>query len=293
LGAGQPLTASGSTLYGITPWGGANGGGTLYSFNNTTNTENILHAFGGYGDAEGISGAINVSGSMLYGDAQNGGAYGGGAIYSYNLNTNSENVLYSFGGGIPISVTLSGSTLYGLTVAGTIFSYNLNTNTETNLFSSVGFPEGNLVVSGSTLYGVTSGGIYSYNIGTDTLTTLHSFNYSSDGGGTAGYIMLSGSTIYGMTNGGAAYNAGAIFSLNVNTENFTNLHSFNTPTDGGYPTGNLLLVGSTLYGMTPEGGAYGDGTLFSLTVPEPTPLCLLALGSIPLLLRRRRTATKM
>jgi uncharacterized repeat protein (TIGR03803 family) len=38
--------------------------------------------------------------------------------------------------------------------------------------------------------------------------------------------------------------------------------------------------GSTLYGMTSQGGANGDGTVFALSTPEPSSVVLLGLGTI-------------
>ena len=52
-------------------------------------------------------------------------------------------------------------------------------------------------------------------------------------------------------------------------------------TNGENPFGSLILSGSTLYGMTEMGGnlslngVNGDGTVFVLTVPEPSTVTLL------------------
>jgi uncharacterized repeat protein (TIGR03803 family) len=54
------------------------------------------------------------------------------------------------------------------------------------------------------------------------------------------------------------------------------------------PTAGLILSDGILYGTTADGGANNDGTVFSLAIPEPTSLSLLALGGIGLLARQRR-----
>ena len=42
------------------------------------------------------------------------------------------------------------------------------------------------------------------------------------------------------------------------------LGGFGTPQPGSQPEADLIQVGSKLYGTTNAGGAYGNGTIFSL-----------------------------
>ncbi len=80
-----------------------------------------------------------------------------------------------------------------------------------------------------------------------------------------GSLVLSGSILYGMSMEGGAYDQGAIFRINTDGTGFQILHSFGgTPGDGAFPTGSLLLSGSTLYGVTPEGGSQNAGTIFRI-----------------------------
>ena len=72
-------------------------------------------------------------------------------------------------------------------------------------------------------------------------------------------------TLYGTTEAGGTNGVGTIFSINANGTGYTVLYSFAGGSSGGAePTGDLTLVGSTLYGTTQAGGAYGDGTIFSI-----------------------------
>ncbi len=128
------LTAVGSLLYGTTttlgPAGGANVGGTLFSYNPGNGQITDLHSFGAIGDGSAPYGALVDAGSILYGTTFGGGAYGvatngDGTIFSYNIATGQETVLYSFlgptsgDGKDPIGgLTLVGSTLYGTTNEG-------------------------------------------------------------------------------------------------------------------------------------------------------------------------------
>ncbi|MHC1727804.1 MAG: hypothetical protein AB9866_17675 [Syntrophobacteraceae bacterium] len=58
---------------------------------------------------------------------------------------------------------------------------------------------------------------------------------------------------------------GAIFSIKTDGSGFGLCYSFAAgSTDGGQPNGNLTRTGSTVYGMTAEGGDAGGGVIFRL-----------------------------
>jgi uncharacterized repeat protein (TIGR03803 family) len=108
-------------------------------------------------------------------------------------------------------------------------------------------------------------------------------------------LILSGSTIYGEAAYGDYEGNGSVFQLNTDGSGFRILHSFTGGSnDGGWPYASLLLNGSTLYGTTYVGGTNNDGTIFALTVPEPSALALLAASALGLLgyawRKRRREA---
>jgi len=101
-------------------------------------------------------------------------------------------------------------------------------------------------------------------------------------------------------NGGPSYNGspfgdGTIFSIQTDGSDYKDLYNFSGP-DGELPEGSLILSGSTLYGTTSGGGAYGDGTVFALNLnptPEPSTFALLGAGVMGLLARVwRRCRTK-
>jgi uncharacterized repeat protein (TIGR03803 family) len=320
---GSPLQ-SGSNLYGMT--NGADGGsGSIFQYNLTTNTDSLLHLFaGGPTDGSKPWGSLIQSGDLLYGMTSNGGVissvvspktgpvYNNGVIFQYNVATNTESVLHSFGasgdGATPDgSLIQIGSQLYGMTSKGgsdgdgAIIDYDTVANTESVLHSFTGGPDdgatpeyGSLLQSGSDLYGMTElggangiGTIFDYDLTTNTESVLYSFGSTpGDGGEPLGSLIQSGSLLYGMT-------ADTIFDFNLATDTESTLHTFaGPPSDGFAPYGSLLQVGSTLYGMTSGGGTNGSsfegGVIFSLTVPEPAPVCLLTLSSFALLLRRRQ-----
>jgi uncharacterized repeat protein (TIGR03803 family) len=91
-----------------------------------------------------------------------------------------------------------------------------------------------------------------------------------------------------MTGVGGAANLGTVFQLGEDGTNYMVLHSFlGSPGDGAYPQGDLTISGSTLYGMTSVGGINNLGTIFSIPVPEPSALGLVAAGAFALLKLRR------
>ena len=142
-------------------------------------------------------------------------------------------------------------------------------------------PMGSVIISGSTLYGVTSTGGSSYTTGTSGYGTIFSINTDGSGfdsfysftSGTGGdqahhgSLALSDSTLYGMTVYGGTGN-GNVYSIDTNGDNYQNLYSFSSGTDGSQPHGDLIVSGSTLYGTTSLGGANNDGVVFSLRFPS-------------------------
>jgi uncharacterized repeat protein (TIGR03803 family) len=85
-------------------------------------------------------------------------------------------------------------------------------------------------------------------------------------------LILSGTTFYGMALEGGAANQGAVFRVNIDGSGYTNLQSFaGYPHDGSGPAGSLTLDGSTLYGMTQQGGTKNQGVVFALSDLPPEP----------------------
>ena len=109
------LRLSGSTFYGTTQQGGANGAGEVFSLPVGGGTPTILASFNGANGAV-PQGSLTLSGSTLYGTTAGGGANGAGGVFSLPVGGGTPTILASFNGANPYgSLTLSGSKLYGTT----------------------------------------------------------------------------------------------------------------------------------------------------------------------------------
>ncbi len=243
------LTLLGSTLYGMTPSGGAGGFGlgTIFQVNTDGSGYQVLHSFGiAANDGVYPYASLTLAGTTLYGMTSGGGAYGAGTIFQINSDGTGYQVLYSFGGvandGVyPYgSLTLSGTTLYGMTQVGGV--YGLGT-------------------------------IFQINTGGTGYQVLYSFaGYPNDGEYPTSSLTLSGTTLYGMTahgGSGDGYGSGTIFQINTSGAGYQVLYDFGSASsnDGG----SLTLLGTTLYGMAYGGGSYDKGTVFSVSETPAVP----------------------
>jgi uncharacterized repeat protein (TIGR03803 family) len=286
------LVQDGTTLYGMTVMGGDSDMGTIFSIQEDGTGFTLLHEFaGGASDGQYPRGSFIKDGTTLYGMTLFGGDSDMGIIFSIESNGTGFTLLHEFAGGAsdggwPYSDLIQdGTTLYGMTTGGgdsdlgTIFSIESNGTGFTLLHEFAGGasdgsnPTGSLIQDGTTLYGMTTGGgdanlgtIFSIESNGTGFTLLHEFaGGASDGRNPWGDLTQDGSTLYGMTQYGGDSNVGTIFSMESNGTGFTLLHEFaGGVNDGRNPTGSLIQDGSTLYGMTYEGGDSNGGTIFSI-----------------------------
>ena len=295
------LIVSDSTLYGMTYNGGGDAhadAGVVFKMNADGTGYTHLHEFA-WGAVDGMypNGSLILSGSTLYGMTTAGGSHNKGVVFKVNTDGTGYGILHNFAGyaddgATPWgSLTLSDSTLYGMTSAGGDYNFGVvfKMNTDGTGYGLLREfaggdddgknPQGSLIVSGSTLYGVTPRGgdsdegvIFKMDTDGTGFDLLHTF---SEPGkeirpGPGGSLILSGSILYGMApHGGGEIGEGAIFEISTDGTGYGLLHNFAGGVDDGRrPTGSLILSGSTLYGMTPQGGGvYSDesiGVVFGL-----------------------------
>ncbi|HVV70251.1 MAG TPA: choice-of-anchor tandem repeat GloVer-containing protein, partial [Verrucomicrobiae bacterium] len=117
--------------------------------------------------------------------------------------------------------------------------------------------------------------VFALNTDGSGFSVLHHFD-STNGSGPLGALALGGGTLYGTTRIGGTNGLGTVFALSTAGDGFVRLHSFggvlqhdastglNKNSGGAFPETDLVLVGSTLYGATEQGGSGGNGTLFKI-----------------------------
>lgn len=190
------LTAVNSTLYGTTFSGGvacssySRSCGTIFAFNLTTGQEGTVYRFQGGQDGATPTAALLRVNNMLYGTTLRGGGkscksygIGCGTIFRFDPSSETETVLYRFGGhkqhdGKWPEATLIADKgrLFGTTIAGgasgvgTIFLFNLASGQETVVSNFPNYnharPSGQLLMIKGTLYGTTMYGPRHFQYGT-------------------------------------------------------------------------------------------------------------------------------
>jgi uncharacterized repeat protein (TIGR03803 family) len=236
------LVAMDGVLYGATAAGGdgsCNGGsgcGVVYSYTPGAGFATVYRL----SDASGwyVSANLLAGDGTLYGTAPEGGAHGGGTVFSLTPK-GKLTVLYSFtgaaDGGMPIAtLTLDDGVFYGTASSG-------GANGEGVAFS--------LTASGRE-------------------TVLHTFGSGSDGSQPEGALTLVKGKFYGTTNSGGANSGGTIFSLAKSGKEVVERSL--SGTDGIFPGAGLTSDKGVLYGTTFVGGddacgGHGCGTIFSYT----------------------------
>ena len=290
------------TVYGTTSGGGANGDyGTIFSLNITTGVGKVLYSFCSHrtdhcNDGNGPYAGLVVVNGTLYGVTGSGGAYNFGALFAVDLKSGAETVVHSFGGGSDGQTPAGGlidvrATLYGTTETGgangfgTVFALDLNSGVETVLYSFGNGNDGKIPVAGltdenGTLYGTTVGGgnhdagtVFSLDPRTRAEKVVYSFcsrHNCADGELPGASLVAVKGTLYSTTYEGGPGGCGTVYSINPDTDAETVLQSFCKHPwkmgrkHGKNPEAPVTDLKDTLYSTTFNGGAYYQGSVFSL-----------------------------
>jgi uncharacterized repeat protein (TIGR03803 family) len=296
------LTRVNGVLYGTT-LGGASSDGTVFSVT-TSGAESVLHDFEGIPDGASPQASLIKAGQTLYGTTGLGGtSQDRGTVFAVTT-SGDESIVHRFAGAragyrdgkYPYASLLRvDGSLYGTTYEGgkydrgTVFKITAS-GSESVVYSfkggpkDGGYPRSGLVYLNGALYGTTSGGGIGRcegcgnheHFGTIFEITpsghekvIYLFKgYPKDGAVPDSPLLDVDGTFYGTTESGGAncavtHGCGSIFSITA-AGSETMLYSF-LPKDGAAPVSGLMDVDGTLYGTTPTGGAYDEGTVYSLS----------------------------
>jgi uncharacterized repeat protein (TIGR03803 family) len=243
---GSLFQAQNGLLYGLTSKGGANGGGTLFSYAIGTNYVTKLVDLPA--DAQPYGSLIQASNGKLYGMTKYDGTKGSGTIFEFNPDNNLYTVRYNLLAGAQPSGSLlevGHDTLYGLTYGdgsnsvGSIFCfaadsgtytvmYNFSSITGSNPCSSLIRASNGILYGTTALGGVFSGGtIFSFDPAAHIYTDVHDFSGIDGRNPLCSMYQASDGMLYGMTGSGGTYSLGNIFQYNIGTSSLSSLVSFN------------------------------------------------------------------
>jgi uncharacterized repeat protein (TIGR03803 family) len=239
------LIQVGTGLYGTTTSGGGSAdAGTIFQIGTTGNGYGQIYAFKNGSDGNGPLGSLTAYQSFLYGTAALAGSAGQGTVFKLGTDGSSFATIYPFAGG-----PNDGSG-----------------------------PGGSLVQSGQAFYGTTGSGgtsgdgtIFKVNADGSGRVILHSFSGGANDGRdpVSGALALSNGMLYGMTALGGTTNGGVVYRIGTDGTGFTVLHSFDlfNLSEGNTPFGQVTVVGTTIYGMTKNGGRASQfGTIFKMSI---------------------------
>ena len=273
-------------IYGTTQGGGTNGTGTVYRLSPKSGggwTEKVIYNFSATGaDGSGPSAGMTIApNGTMYSTTPDGGAFGGGVIFSLKKTSKGwkQTVIHSINfpseGGFPYEGLMrdAAGNLYGAAPAGGAAQngvvYRLSPTkkgwVDTVLYSFTGQngdgsglywidlisdTSGNIY--GATSFGGTNGTgtvwelVYSESKKTYSESILYEFGASGSGDGNnpyGGLVMDSKGNLYGTTLNGGSSNLGAFYKLTKQGKTWkeTVLHSFVGANDGNQPTGNPYI----------------------------------------------------
>ncbi|MBL0072026.1 MAG: hypothetical protein IPP34_09535 [Bacteroidetes bacterium] len=187
---GTLLLASNGKLYGTTVVGGPSNGGVIFEFDIQTNTYTNKFSFnplisGSYPQ----SNLIQASNGKIYGAAANGGLFGYGTLFEYDINTNTFTNKFDF------------SQTFGEIPVGGLF--------ETPTGSLIG----TTMNGGANNYGV----IYEYDLILDTCYKRLDFNGSNGKNPLSAFVYAGGSKLLGVTSLGGNNDCGVLFEYDYST----------------------------------------------------------------------------
>jgi len=281
----SPLNIHDGFLYGTTYEGGHRGLGALYRMDLSNGKAGTVGSFNADTGGNPTGGVVALDG-MLYGTTQTNGKNKSdkltdGTVYRANPSTGQISMVTAFDqsdntGVIPrAGLTVVGSTLYGQNstgggapTRGTLFRLDPVTGAVKVVFRFIPAfqngetPQGRFLLHGSYLYGTAYeggalglGSVFRFDPANETFLTLA---FITGVGHSRSGLTACGSFLYGTTEG-------SVYKINPDTGVLTTVATLGTAGDP-YPIGmsDLASDGSSVFGTTTRGGAYGHGSVFRI-----------------------------
>ncbi len=186
-------------------------------------------------NGSGPLGSLVAADWALFGITGDGGAYGGGLIFSMNKDGGGYQDMHDF-------INPNGGSAH----------------------------DGNLLLIGNKLFGMIpyggtdwEGVVFSINTDGSGYRVLLNFN-DTNGWGPIGPLVISEGVLFGLTEFGGINQAGNIFKIDTNGKNYRDIYNFDGLNDA-QPIVGLTLVGNKLYGAASAyGGPFGKSYIFSI-----------------------------
>jgi len=264
-------------LFGVTAYtqvGNNTGSGVLFEVPAGTGTIKVLSTLGnGEGITEGDSLIIDSSGN-LFGTEISAPSDGGTVVFEVAQGTSVITPLATFSQQASatqgrVTAVDSAGDLYGIDSLGGLFEVVKGSGTVTSLasdFSQSQLPLYDLELNpNGNLYGVTPSAIVEYAPSTGIVTTLATFDTAVTGTTPLGITFDSNNDIWGFSEYGGPEGNGTIWELPAGSNTVSLAASFTSATGYTPVTRPVIDSSGNLWGLTSDGGANGDGTLFEFS----------------------------
>lgn len=282
--------AADGKLYGVAPYGGPTGNGTLFAYDPTNDSMSKRVDFSNSSNGSNPqSGMVIAPNGLFYGMTSLGGANAQGVLYEYDpatdTYTNKVDLSLAGTGGSPSGslVLASNGNLYGMTSAGgangdgVIFEYvpgSISVSVKVNFSAATigSVLKGALMqpVSGTLLYGMTSSGgpsshgtLFTFDLANSSVAVKYAFTSTNEGTAPQGsLVQAANGKLYGTTSAGGSGTSGVLFEYDLSTDTYTKKVDF-TGANGANPYGDIVqATDGKLYGMTNGGGANSSGVIY-------------------------------
>jgi uncharacterized repeat protein (TIGR03803 family) len=280
------LVFEGTSLFGMAQYGGTDNKGVVFKIQPDGTGYTKLFDFTGASNGSKPQGALISDGTFLYGMTRYGGTNDNGVIFKVKPDGTGYSKLLDFAGvsngSNPSGSLISdGTFLYGMTIGGgsnnlgVIFKIKQDGTGYSKLLdftnSDGKYPHGSLTFDGTFLYGMTNAGGtngsgVAFKIKPDGtgFAKLLDFSGTATGSGPWDSFVSDGTFLYGTTVAGGANGLGVIFKIKPDGTGFAKLLDFSGTSNGSLPQGSLISIGTSLYGMTYQGGTNDKGAVFQL-----------------------------